>query len=427
MPNKKLTISPGQGLLLLIDFYQKQNQTDIVAATIIELKKLYLSGARSDQDYQRIINYLKHEQLSNYNISDNKQVINNDSTRRYFETHLCYETLKNNIDTISAHELKQYVNQLQSMLTPLQIYRIENVLEGKVLKFDRQLNTEMADYINKVQTEVMYKDLSIDNRKKIILLIKAAFLGVMVTGYNNHTLPLDIYGEGLYSDEQKGKKTIYDQHSTRNMNAGILKGTMPLPLDDIARLETEYPYLKPSDQATFIEDALWVKMNFDQLVHPFSNSISGTMLCQLRCMAALKAKHDIGAVLIDTEEKMSAYCTLFISAMLFGTGGHSLNEYTAPLSLPEVKSFFHIADLTLENMYYSYDQLQLDSLNQALADTLVYNNQILLNQQVHAEIHDLALIKKGENLTKEDFLQYKSQHNELVEHPEETVNIHKAH
>ena len=66
---------------------------------------------------------------------------------------------------------------------------------------------------------------------------------------------------------------------------------MPLPQDDIARAEAAIGYLKPSDQAIYNENAAWVQGNFERLVHPFSNSISGTMLCQLRSLARLHADH----------------------------------------------------------------------------------------------------------------------------------------
>ena len=76
------TISPGQGLLLLIDHY-KIDQTKVD-----RLKKLYLSGAETTADAEEIKELLKDPVLSSYKVSFEATTINEDATRRYFETHL---------------------------------------------------------------------------------------------------------------------------------------------------------------------------------------------------------------------------------------------------------------------------------------------------------------------------------------------------
>ena len=122
----------------------------------------------------------------------------------------------------------------------------------------------------------MFPDLSAAEREKVELLVKSSFLGVVNAWYT--PMPLNIYGTGIYSEANKGKEIVKGQDSTRNQNLGLMKGHMPLALDDIARSDKEIPYLKPSDQAAFVEHAQWVKSNFGKMVHQFSNSISGTML-----------------------------------------------------------------------------------------------------------------------------------------------------
>jgi len=49
-----------------------------------------------------------------------------------------------------------------------------------------------------------------------------------------------------------------------------------------------FPYIKPSDQAKYDKEALWIQKSFSHLVHPYSNSLSGTLLCQLRALLHCK-------------------------------------------------------------------------------------------------------------------------------------------
>ena len=185
-----------------------------------------------------------------------------------------------------------------------------------------------------------------------------------------------------------------DQESTRNPALGLLKGHMPVSQTDIARSDITPPFLKPSDQAAFDKQAEWVESNFDQQVHPYSNSISGTVLGAIRNNAYFHrhGAHD----LIETSEKMNVFFKLFISARLFISGGHSLNEYTAPFALPEVQHYFQnqgVQDfntINLESMFYSGNETAFDA---ALQDTIIYNKQILQRQNMKAEIELTAQSK----------------------------------
>ena len=102
----KPVISPGQGLLLLMNHYKNnERKTE-------QLKKLYLSGATDASKKQKIKSLLNDKILIGYKISYDAKVINDDPTRRYFETHLCYESLKNGLDKISIAELTSHTEQL---------------------------------------------------------------------------------------------------------------------------------------------------------------------------------------------------------------------------------------------------------------------------------------------------------------------------
>ena len=169
---------------------------------------------------------------------------------------------------------------------------------------------------------------------------------------------------------------------TRNQNLGIMKGHMPIAQDDIARSDQETPYLKPSDQASFDEHARWVKSNFNRLLHPFSNSISGTILCQLRSHAKLR---NDGNSVFTHSGKLAQYNQLLISAMLFNSGGHTLHEFTAPFSLDAVKKEFRstkgFEKINLESMYFTNNKKALDK---AIQDAVDYNSTILQREFTRA-------------------------------------------
>ncbi|MCW8483823.1 hypothetical protein OQJ14_10665 [Fluoribacter dumoffii] len=86
-----MKISVGQALLILLaknrDNGDKYNQ----------LKHLYLAGAKDEETRAAIDAYLQDPALEDYEISKAPKDINRDSSRRYFETHLAYETLSSEL------------------------------------------------------------------------------------------------------------------------------------------------------------------------------------------------------------------------------------------------------------------------------------------------------------------------------------------
>ena len=381
-----IIISPGQGLLLLIE-KNKDNEE-----VLNRLKKLYLCGAENETESDEIKDLLKNEKLSDYEISYDSKIINDDPTRRYFETHLAYESLKFNLNDINLKEMTDYVDQLKRFIPsePKELREyIESVLRGEG-------DSEYPVYIKRIKEGALFSELSIEDREKICCLVSSAYLGVVAIQFN--TMPINIYGTGIYSDASKGKTLVQDQQTTRNQNLGLLKGHMPLALNDIARADSPLPYLKPSDQATFVEHANWVKINFDKLTHPFSNSISGTMLCQLRSLAKLNQSGS--ALFVKSASEMQKYLQLFTSSMLFGSGGHTLGEFTAPIGLDAVQKEFRsnggIKSINLESMYLTGNEA---GFNSALQDSINYNNMVLSRRRVHDEMGNIqtGLIDKAYN------------------------------
>ena len=381
----KQIISPGQALLLLIDRY-KQHSTKVA-----ELKEFYLCGVKNRREMRRIWELFRDDALLAYDVSFSNKTINDDPTRRYFETHLAYETLKDNLCHISIDDLKAHDKALRNIPKRNIDADIADVMTGQFEESHDEYGKENADYISKLRKKKIFSQFSYNNRVKIEYLVKNVFLGV-INARIDRNLPLPIYDIGIFSEINRGKIELCNQTTTRSQHLGLMKGHMPLPLDDVAKAETTLPFLKPSDQATFIENTTWVNLNFEKLVHPFSNSISGTMLCQLRVLAQLK---DAGIKLFtETSSQLSRYIQLFCAARLFHSGGHSLNEFISPLYLPAVrKEFSDIPEFEKIDIKSLYLTNNTSAFENALADTIRYNNMIILRRTLHQEL-PLAIQKR---------------------------------
>lgn len=378
----KIIISPGQGLLLLIEHYTHDK------VFVEDLKKIYLRGPSSNKEKKKIESLLKDNIPKPFEVSFDADVINQDPSRRYFETHLAYESLKYNLSKLSVNELENHYNALRAMASPAVLAASEPILNGEKKPGDNKLTTQYADTIDKITSGKMYNNLSQEQRDKILLLVKCQWMGLILCLNNNEIMPLNIYGQGVYNKDFRGVVSLEDQNTTRNQNFGLLKGHMPVALDDIARSENEIPYLKSSDQSTFEPNASWVESNFNRMVHPFSNSISGTLLTQLRSHAYLKDNNM--NIFTHSGKKMEDYNQLFISSMLYNSGGHSLNELVAPLSIRAVKEEFKDTpdfETSLENMFLTNN---LPAFDQALEDTRKYNKMLLLKGQLHQELTELT-------------------------------------
>lgn len=449
---EKEVISPGQGLLLLISHYQ--TQPDAIDKCD-KLKKIYLSGARRSV----LEAILADPLLKDYIVSYEKKTINEDSSRRYFETHLAYETLKNGLSKLKTEDLRSHFRLQDSMIfgKPDMINWINQVLEGKYRlafefevgksysyqtffctiqnhglyyqvynsKIERQSGyidarslgcsrleepltkeklqpltgkiieiaqrrgqiergkgdfIEYSEYIANLLNGTVFSQLTEEDRLKIRFLVRAAFLGVRNTQFSS--FPLDIYHEGMYKSENRGQIERSGQDTTGSQHLGLMRGHMPLPADDLAHAEKPFSYLKPSEGTTYQEGREWVELCFSSFVHLFSASISGTILCQLRSM--LQFVKDGTAIFTPTSESTVQLLKLMISALLYGSGGHSLLEFTAPLQLPKVQAAFPVLqNRTLERLFLTDNEA---GFNNALQDTITYNTMLIRRKKVNVEI-----------------------------------------
>ena len=392
----KLKISPGQALLLLM----KKHKDDPVQ--LEQLKQWYLSGfePRYDANGTPLVNLpvafqhmLADPALANYEVSFEKHVINDEPSRRYFETHLAYNTLKENLDGIDSRHLNMHRLELQRIIPSIiQAGKLDtarwanDALDGKVTKDQPNFFKEYATYIHSIDdANGPFKAFTPEQREKVKSIASASMLGVLNAQYGN--LPINIYGTGLYADDAKGKVMHGDAESVRSSHLGVMKSHMPLPRDDLAATEQTLDFLKPSDQSSYIDNALWVQYNFAKAVHPFSNSISGTMLCQIRNIER-EQRQNQGADFGSNIEKLKQYSQLFISTMLFGSGGHTLHEYTSPLGLPAVTS-----ELTgdMRGRILDLNAVFRDNnpgFEVALEETMQYNDQLLVRQGMHQDLKE---------------------------------------
>lgn len=387
MPINKPKITPGQGLLLLIEYYQDDSQK------LNQLKKLYLSGAKDGDRCIAICDALLDEPLlKHYDLAIDEKSIDADPSRRYFETHLAYQTLKHHLSHIAIQDIYNLYLAISSLVdlqnvTHEDLNTINLVLRGEYVRpsFKRRENYEYGFYLKRLKNGSVYPEFSASKREKIKWIERVVYMG-LVNGWKYTNMPLDIYYTARFGSSERGRvDLIDDQRTTRNQSFGLLKGHMPLSADDIAVSSSTFAHIKPADYATFDQDSEVVQACFQQLVHPFSNSISGCFLLQLRVLARLH--NDEQTVVTESLDAFTQWLRLSISSSLYYSGGHSLYEFAAVLALPEVQTFFQympgFSELDLDTLFYHGNELAFD---EALAATLKYNGRLLKKQALHREL-----------------------------------------
>ncbi|CDZ78901.1 hypothetical protein BN59_03216 [Legionella massiliensis] len=421
---KKQVISPSQALLILIDHYQHQcaklaasqsaepEKLRAVTVKIAELKRLYILGVRiteadpkfrafnvNPDDLKKMEQFLADPCLSSYEISKDKKIINNDPTRRYFETHLAHETVTDQIDLMDSDLLQDHVSRLIKALESKEndardcVDVFANTYHG-----DSSAHKEYANCLERIRSREIFGELHEEQREKVILIVKSAFLGVVNAQARRDELPVNIYSKSLLYGAWRGKELITDDdnlnankgNAVQSAHMGLVKGSMPVPLGDIATSSNAPPSsMKASDQSRFKDDGeyyKWLEMNFAGFVHPFSNSISGTVLCQLRNLAEQKNGYVSG--IANSAEQIEKFSRLLIATMLYGTGGHSLNEYSFPFQLEEVRREFAgvagFEDINLATLFVDNND---EAVNRAINDTITYNTHFLRKQNLNQGIN----------------------------------------
>lgn len=399
-----LEISLGQALLLLIDKYHTNK------LLLERLSKIYLLGITQD-DLAELRDLLQDSILAKYKISYTNSTIDNDPTRRYFETHLAFHSLTTTITELKETDLSVLDDALCDMLRNSSSYRhFESV---KDLLAGNDDTHEYSDLIKKLKLRTYFQDQPQENIKKMMLLASSACLSVFITnqmdGYG-HAFPIGIYNDSdsLYANHKRGRQEKKDQKQVRSQNLGLMKSTMFVPQDDLAFTDKVSTGIRVADKFRFIPAAEWPEINFASFMHPFSASISGTLLCQLKVFSYLACYNQLP---FNSYIKLKSFFKCCTSLLLYHSGGHSFNEFLAPLRLYEVQQFFktipNFEELNFYNLFYKdnkkafssalketreYNKLYLKkiALNRAIrsVDYTVFKAFSFYNRQVHAHAAD---------------------------------------
>ena len=160
MPYKP-TITPGQGLLLLIQHYQDDFNK------VTQLKKLYLRGACDGDSCIDLCSFLLEEPLlGDYELVIDEHSINADPSRRYFETHLAYETLQHQLPNMGLLTLRYYYIDSSALvnqkISKHKLRTINEVFKGECLEpsFHTKENRQINAYIKRIKEGSIFQELT---------------------------------------------------------------------------------------------------------------------------------------------------------------------------------------------------------------------------------------------------------------------------
>ncbi len=329
---------------------------------------MYLSGFHPNNTL--IIKYLQDSALANYRISNKISDIDNDLTRRYFESRLAYESLKTAFQQIDKQYLRLIILRLMSNLSMDAQTRLKSLFENFIIpdRFYENLTDVFKEYIGKIKSIRQYEHFSPDEKAMHELVVRIGLLGIVNVFYVK--APMDIYNTNIFY-KSRGRELKTDQEHVRSNNLGILKSSMPISIDDLLFSKATSSYLRPADAASYNLDDVWPRENFKLLTQPFSNSISGTMLCQLRMILYIQKTE---ANYLKDINNLIFFIRLFSSSLLLNSGGHSYFEFIAPLMLEESKKHFSsvegFSSLDMRAILLDGNETEFD---RAINDTIKYN------------------------------------------------------
>lgn len=403
----KIKITVFQALTILAEKYIDDDLKSV------NIKKLYLSGIRNEKDNDLLHKLLKDKALKPYIICNEKSDITNDPVRRYFESILCLETLSYSLDKLNLNLLKESFNSIFSFLPfKLQLAIPATIYQNRFMETAQkqsQTAKEYAeaikligdknsfDYLKSANTKEAKKQLQ-KNKRKILLIVKSAHAAMSaVASADPEKYPLNLYGtnNSAYSATRRGRinreiksdtpKEPNQKQGVQSNSFGIMRSFMPLAKTDPLFSESGARYVRCPDRSDYVEGAEQVEKSFATQVTPFVNSISGTLLCQLRLMMQLRNENRF--IYENNPEQLKLYFKNYIAYLIHDMGGHSLDEFMRVFELPDVKEEFK----TLAG----FDQLKLETLfknenenafKNAIKMTILYNQNILLKRKLHHQI-----------------------------------------
>lgn len=440
---KKIIISPGESILLILEALFKQ--ADSPGEIIEKISKLYFEGVKTAEQKQFILDLTIFFQNKGFIVSTSPEVINKDPTRRYFESHLAYNLIvdfsKNTIPLSMLEKLRHSLEhrlfsiptiaknsnlktKIKKMLSGMCKEDIETMLSDKekgVLAKSLELDKyqlEYAELIYKLRTATFFK-ANIDPQqpkhntayeeskktteanfilhcKKLAEIACCTVLATHVTQYDT-SLPVDVYTDGIFTMGMDGRgRLLKNNHAQVKTGAkGLMRSIDPLPYDDVVNqhsLSSENiiqvsQFQRSADQATFMIESQWSQHLFSRLTQPYSNGISSTTLAQIRNLIMEKrlGKNHFNKCFLE-------YITLFAGLMVYNSGGHSFFEIFEVLKLNQFRELLQ----SEKKMYDALDKEELmtyclytsrrQAFDSALTETLKYMRQLLNKKYMHAEL-----------------------------------------
>lgn len=402
--NNRQHITVSQAVFLLVDnaenklekFYQLRDMLsslsnfDSLAKLHFELEKIFPSQYK----------------IPSFNdLKSNISITIEDPVWRYFETHLAYEVLQEEIEIMDLDTIKDLFTYLRNLasnnLSENENKIIDILIEGKsASSFNNFILDEYHDLIIKLKLSPDYQVYSSSNKIKLLLLAQISFLTFELTGARNLLPYHGLYSDGFYHPSNRGRiskggSNYQEQYEVHSQHLGIMKSYMPLPMNDIALAPKPGDFLRGADRSNLDHKSAWAANTFSLTIHEdkfndqaysllntFSNSISGLTLMHMRMLIRCNESF----LLFHNYEKLHNYLKCLFSLMAFTTGGHSYHELYFPLTISEIQSEFkHIK--SFEKMNFKTLLIEnKKSVSTALEATLKYNRQILNRKNIHTSL-----------------------------------------
>lgn len=397
-----MIVSPFQALVKLAEMYKNSS---VGEDKYNQICSLLLKGTKTQAEKELLTALLQDRNLEKFTISDEKEIINRDPARRYFESHLAAHTLKNTLDSLDIETLEKYYKDafheipfILRIFVPFMIYR--DMFSSIMVR----LSETAAEYISAIKlinSGKNFKFLDPENKNKnlcktkMLLLVKIAHAAMAADSQrklNYYSLNLKDKKDSSYHPYNRGRQALRDEsgnpQKVRSNNLGIMRSFMPVPREDILNVEKPSSYVRPTDKSTYIPGTQAPEENFDAKLLPFVNSVSGTMLAQVRIMS--KLVQDKKFSYYDDPEQLKTFFKCFVSYMLFNSGGHSLNEFLQVLQDPDVQEEFKaVAGFNECDIKTLFQEENLEAFESALEETIQYNKMVLAKMEIHREIKEL--------------------------------------
>ncbi len=406
--NSKINITVFQALTLLAKAYRNDKDSKSIHTKILHL---YLSGIRNQRDSEMLDELLEDKLLNNYTISVKKEEITNDPVRRYFESHLSHQTLLYSLDQLDMKRLTKLFDAIVGQIGEESQVGILQEINGESPSSSPNEYSIAVRNLKKSDSYPSFKpedgagaspdDILDERKKKMLFLAKSMFAALYVEGTTDiPNKPFDIYDRpnNVYGPLHRGRESrrcpyTGARQEVRPHTLGIMRSSMPLPVDDALFAEKPAELTRPADVHTFKKGSFLIPNQiFFSKVTPFVNSISGTMLVKLRVIATLLREQKFVYMKpgengeIDTEQ-LTHYLKAFIAYMIYNAGGHSLSEYISVLQLPEVQEEFSIipdfSSITLDSLFRKNN---MAAFNGAMERTITYNDHILRTKEMHGQL-----------------------------------------